>query len=171
MSNDSHKDNVVPHPALSKPTIQGNGIDKKSGGGGGEPPVEILARITKLESDLVRLESKLETSFLKQESLLAQLSANIDSKFSGVETKIAQAESSFIKWAVGFTLAIIGATFATVRFTNDQQTHQSPQSPQSQPPAPIIQIVPISVPTQIPSSTEPLKNSAPQNKSSNKKNK
>ncbi|MDY0138061.1 MAG: hypothetical protein RBS36_12895, partial [Thiomicrospira sp.] len=93
MTDSTPKNNVLTHPTFSNP--QKNNRSRKTSGGGGEPPMEIVERITKIESDLVRLESKLESSFSKQETQFAQLSAKLDVGFSNVETKIAQTESSF----------------------------------------------------------------------------
>lgn len=87
------RNNVVPHPTLAKPS-QGDGGGKKSGGGGGEPPMETVMRIAKIEADLVRLESKLETSFSKQESQFAQLAAKFDVGFAKVDSRFSEDKNS-----------------------------------------------------------------------------
>lgn len=159
MTDSTPKSNVLPHPALSNPQV--NGRVTKSGGGG-EPPMEIVERIIKIEADIIRLESKLESSFSKQETQFAQLTAKldvgfakVDSRFSDVETKIAQTESSFFKWAISFVLAIIGTTFAIVRFASDFPPHQAAAT------QPVTQIAPIVIP--VPTQTTPINTESPQN--------
>ena len=162
--NTKPRNNVAPLSTPGKPN-QGDGGGRRSGGGGDEPPMETVMRIAKIEADLVRLESKLETSFSRQESQFAQLAAKfdigfakVDSRFSEVETKIAQTESSFFKWAIGFVIAIIGTTFAIVRFANDRPSQQAPS------PQPLTQVVPIVIPmpTQTSAPTPPINPLSPE---------
>ena len=159
MTDSTPKNNVLPHPVLSNPQV--NSHVKKSGGGG-EPPMEIVERIIKIEADIIKLESKLESSFAKQEAQLAQLTAKldvgfakVDSRFSEVQTKIAQTESNFFKWAISFVLAIIGTTFAMIRFTSD---FPPPKVAATQP---ATQISPVVIP--VPTQTLPINTESPQN--------
>lgn len=156
MTKDEPPDNVVPFPVTTPMNQDDRNL--KFGGNGGEPPIG-SERIQKIELDLVRLESKFESSFAKQELQFAQLSAKfdigfakVDSSFSEVGTKIAQTESNFFKWAVGFVIAIIGTTFAIVRFANERP---------SQPPQSSVQLAPIVIQVPVPQFTQPQQTKAP----------
>ena len=119
--------------------------------------MDIVDRVTKIEASLVRLEAKFETGLAKQDSQFAQLAAKFDSGFSDVRAGVAHTENSFIKWAVGLALAIVGVMFGIARFADGRALQ--PAAQQALAPV-VIQVPPSMPPMASPSPPQPPSSTA-----------